>query len=249
MLLHHAATTVMNVINLHCPCATERSQGMPLWKLLTTSILFVRSYIHKAQHTKRGTKSVWTGQVHLGLEPNKQRTWTTLGLGFLPFGRTQEFTNRTHLLCLQQTGVQYRESWAQGCHYTFNVKSIEPCLAVSWHEDTLFPEPMPPLTFYSFCFNFYQLWVKFLKFLNNSGQLAVPKELKTDSLTASLVYAQNPWWDPWWWSQSSSRYEPQCNCAKRNGTFGVQKEGFKQWTDKLIRICTLSWLTPSTSSM
>ena len=130
MLLHHAATTVINVINLHCPCATERSQGMPLCKLLTT-VLFVRSYIHKAQHTKRGTKSVWTGQVHLGLEPNKRRTWTTLGLGFLPFGRTQEFTNRTHLLCLQQTGVQYRKSWAQGCHCTFNVKSIEPCLAVS----------------------------------------------------------------------------------------------------------------------
>lgn len=119
MLLHHEATTVINVINLHCPCATERSQGMPLWKLLTTSILFVRSYIHKAQHTKRGTKSVWTGQVHLGLEPNKRTTWTILGLGFLPFGRTQEFLNRTHLLCLQQTGVQYRESWAQGCHYTF----------------------------------------------------------------------------------------------------------------------------------
>lgn len=95
------------------------------WLLL----FFLRSYIHKAQHTKRGTKSVWTGQVHLGLEPNKRRTWTTLTwLGFLPFGRTQEFTNRTHLLCLQQTGVPYRESWAHGCHYTFNVKSIEPCL-------------------------------------------------------------------------------------------------------------------------
>ena len=129
MLLHHAATTVINVINLHCRCATERSQGMPLCKLLTTSMFFVRSYIHKAQHTKRGTKSVRTGQVHLGLEPNKRTTWTTLGLGFLPFGRTQEFTNRTHLLCLQANRCPIQEKLSSGLPlYVYNVKSIEPCL-------------------------------------------------------------------------------------------------------------------------
>lgn len=247
MLLHHAATTVINVINLHCPCATERSQGMPLWKLLTTSILFVRSYIHKAQHTKRGTKSVWTGQVHLGLEPNKRRTWTTLGLGFLPFGRTQEFTNRTHLLCLQQTGVQYRESWAQGCHYTFNVKSIEPCLQFRDMRTHHFLSPCHPWHA-RFLFKLLPTLGEVPEVPEQFWSTCCPKRAK-NSLTASLVYAQNPWWDPWWWSQSSSRYESQCNCAKRNGTFGVQKEGFKQWTDKLIRICTLSWLTPSTSSM
>lgn len=56
MLLHHAATTVLNVINLHCPCATERSQGMPLWKLLTTSVLFVRSYTR--HNTPKGGQKV-----------------------------------------------------------------------------------------------------------------------------------------------------------------------------------------------
>ena len=65
--------------------------------------------------------------------------------------------------------------------------------------------------------------------------------LSQKTLTASLVYAQNPWWDPWWKrSQSSSCYEPECECDKRNGTFGVQKEGFKQWNEKLRRIHSVS---------
>ena len=175
------------------------------------------------QHTKRGTKSVWTGQVHVGLE----QLW---GSGSCHSEGPKN--SPTGLLCLQQTSAEYTKNWPQGYHYTF-ISEIHWTASLQFHfHEVTFPWAHATLDIPVFVEKLPPTLGEVPSLLNLLSQ---------KTLTASLVYAQNPWWDPWWKrSQSSSCYEPECECDKRNGTFGVQNERFKQWNEKLRRIHSVS---------
>ena len=128
---------------------------MPLWKLLTTFIAFVRSYIILHPHnTPKGGQKVY-GQGRSMLD------WSNSGARVLAI-RKDPRIHQQACFAFSKPVPNTQKTDLRVTIIHLLAKSIE-LQACSFFSMRLhFHEPMPPLTFQFLLKNFHQLWVKFL---------------------------------------------------------------------------------------